>query len=97
VYRSPSEIPERLRRRLEKSMSGIHSATILIADRRGREEIVRALRGMPSAIQSRLASSQAGRRLAGENSRFRLTGSRWLQLLGPAAVALAAWLFYELR
>ncbi len=38
------------------STSGANSATILLADRAGREEIVRALRGMPSHIHARLTS-----------------------------------------
>jgi hypothetical protein len=43
VYRSVSEIPQRLRKELEESTNGFNSATILIADRRGRKEIPRAL------------------------------------------------------
>src|SRR5436305_392610 len=57
VYRSVSEVPKRLRQELEESTNGFNSATILIADRRGREEIVRALHGLPSALRSRLAPS----------------------------------------
>src|ERR1700685_3049161 len=45
VYRSVEDVPGPLRKRLEQSTNGIHSATILIADRRGREEILRAIRG----------------------------------------------------
>src|SRR5258707_15893011 len=57
VYRSVSEIPQRLRKELEESTNGFNSATILIADRRGRQEILRALQGMPSGLRARLASS----------------------------------------
>ncbi len=57
VYRSVSEIPERLRKELEESTNSFNSATILIADRRGREEIVKALNGLPSSLRSRLANS----------------------------------------
>ena len=39
VYRSVSEVPPRLRKELEESTNSFNSATILIADRRGREEI----------------------------------------------------------
>jgi len=60
VYRSVSEIPQRLRKELEESTNGFNSATILIADRRGRKEILRALQGLPSALRTRprLASSK---------------------------------------
>jgi hypothetical protein len=49
VYRSVEETPENLRAQLRKSLNGANSATILIADRRGRREIARALRGLPGA------------------------------------------------
>jgi hypothetical protein len=48
VFKSVDDVPPKLRRKLQESTSGINAATILIADRRGREEIVKALRGMPS-------------------------------------------------
>ena len=57
VYYSVGDIPNHLRKELEDSTNGFNSATILIADRRGREEIRRALNGMPSALRTRLAPS----------------------------------------
>ena len=39
VYRSVQDVPPQLRKELEHSTNGFNSATILIADRRGREEI----------------------------------------------------------
>lgn len=53
VYRSVKEVPQPLRRQLLKSTNGINAATILIADRRGREEIQRAIRDLPSSLQRR--------------------------------------------
>jgi hypothetical protein len=44
VYRSVKDVPAPLRSQLLKSTNGANSATILIADRRGREEIARATR-----------------------------------------------------
>jgi hypothetical protein len=57
VYHSVGEIPRELRQELEDSTNGFNSATILIADRRGREEIRRALNGLPSSLRTRLAPS----------------------------------------
>jgi hypothetical protein len=48
VYRSVEEVPAALRSRLLKSTAGANSATILIADRKGREEIARAMREAPA-------------------------------------------------
>src|SRR5260370_28802678 len=51
VYRSVDEVPAGLRTRLLKSTNGANSATILIADRRGRQEIAQAMRNMPGTVQ----------------------------------------------
>src|SRR5277367_5925364 len=59
VYHSVNDVPPRLRKQLEDSTNSFNSATILIADRRGREEILRALNGLPSGLRSRLALSLA--------------------------------------
>ncbi len=56
VYSSLEQVPAALKEKLLHSTSGANSATILLADRAGREEIVRALRGMPSHVQARLTS-----------------------------------------
>ena len=96
VYRSVSEVPLPLRRKLLKSTSGTNSATVLIADEGGRREILRSLRGLPSELQSRLVRSLSG----GEERRSRtLAGLGWRQwmeigLLGSIGVCLwllAAW------
>ena len=53
VFRSVDEVPAGLRTRLLKSTNGANSATILIADRRGRREIVKAMRHLPGSVQRR--------------------------------------------
>lgn len=53
VYRSVDDVPARLRTRLLKSTNGANSATILIADRRGRQEIAKAMRNLPGPVQRR--------------------------------------------
>src|ERR1700685_1060457 len=75
VYRSVADVPAPLRKKLEQSTNGINSATILIADRKGKEEIVRAIRGLPSSLRSRLSSSL--RKEARQESR---TSGRWTLL-----------------
>jgi len=54
IYRSVDEVPPPLRTQLLKSTHGANSATILIADNRGRKEIARAMRNLPGAAQRRL-------------------------------------------
>jgi hypothetical protein len=53
VYRSVREVPEPLRKKLLRSTNSVLSRTILIADRRGRWEIERALRNLPGASEQR--------------------------------------------
>jgi hypothetical protein len=57
VFRSVDEVPAGLRTRLLKSTNGANSATILIADRRGRQEIAKAMRNLPGPVQRRWMQS----------------------------------------
>lgn len=53
VFRSVDEVPPEWRKRFERPRGGLKPQTILIADRKGREEILRALQGQPSSVQTR--------------------------------------------
>lgn len=103
VYRSVNEVPQRLRRELEESTNGFNSATILIADRRGREEILRVLNGLPTGLRSRLVSSlSAGRAPApeaspGGSTLVRFLRRSWVEMLLPAGIGLLLWAALALR
>jgi hypothetical protein len=64
VYRSVDEVPPRLRTRLMRSTTSSNSGTILIADRRGRKEIARAMRRTPAPDGGLAAWLTPGRRRA---------------------------------
>lgn len=93
VYRSLGEVPPHLLAKLQTSVSGTNSATIIIADRRGREELVRALQGQRSHVQSRLAeairSRNSGEREKSEKQSFSLR--RWLERFVPVALGASLW------
>lgn len=96
VYRSVADVPPSLRKKLEQSTNGINSATILIADRKGKEEIVRAIRGLPSDLRSRLGTSLREeaqprlQRLPIPWARWARVWGDWAEFLLPAAVGAAA-------
>ena len=60
VYRSVEEVPAALRTQLLKSTNGANSATILIADRRGRREIAKAMRNLPGPAPRRWVQAMLG-------------------------------------
>jgi hypothetical protein len=93
VYHSLSEVPPPLRRKLDESTRSSQSATILIADRRGREELVRALQGQSTELQPRIAGKIRSRAGSGMRSRLRTC----LELLVPVAVGASVWLFIATR
>ncbi len=105
VYRSLKEIPAPIRRKLHQSMQGMHSATILIADKRGRDELIRALQGQPSNVRCRLLEAHRNQQQKSQpvpeshpGKRLRLHSLRsWLELLLPVAVGASLWLFIESR
>ena len=95
VYRALDEVPPVLRRKLVQSTHGMNSATILIADKRGREELVRALRGDPSEVHCRLVESIRARQhpapeAAPEPPRSSVLRN-WLEILLPLMVGASLW------
>ena len=97
VYRSVEDVPPPLRKKLEQSTNGIHSATILIADRRGREEILRAIRG-GSNLKTRLTSSFGGDKvvIAPGQRVLRLLRSS-VEFVIPAAMGFLTYLLFSLK
>ena len=108
VYRSVEEVPPPLRKELEASTNSLNSATILIADRRGRAEIIRALNGLPSTLRSRLATSLAPAKSAPAAEKFEPAPAppsgilpflrrNWLEISLPVAVGLIVWAAFNYR
>lgn len=94
VYRSVDEVPAPLRSRLLKSTNGANSATILIADRRGREQIARAMRTLPGPVQRKLMQAILGS--AEMTGVLRLTRNRRIALAVAllSAIAAIAWFVF---
>jgi hypothetical protein len=93
VYRKLEEVPPRLRTKLVKSTAGANAGTVLIADRRGAQEL---LRSNIRALAERRAERRPGflaflREDARQTLRFLLLHWRGLTLAGSLA-ALLWWL-----
>jgi hypothetical protein len=97
VYRSLGDVPPELRRKLQESTQGINSATILIADKRGKEELVRALQGRPSEVQCRVADSIRAKERPHKSVWIPPSLRTWLELLLPVAIGASLWLLIGSR
>jgi hypothetical protein len=85
VYRTLEEVPPPLRKRLVDSTHGLNSATILIADRRGAQELLRVKRNL---LRLRQLAANVPRRPA-------WNFLRWPELLfagAAGAVGAVVWL-----
>ena len=80
VYRSVAEVPASLRKALQDSTNGINSATILIADRRGKEEIAKAMERV-SEVTTPAPESPVGR----------MWGLSWRNWIGVAIGFASGW------
>ena len=90
VYRSVEDVPEPLRKKLLRSTNSLNSRTILIADRRGRQEIARALKKLPGKSQRRLSDALAGK--APQPTFPKPTAAQAAAILLAGAIGLVAWL-----
>ncbi len=90
VYHSVREVPEPLRRKLLRSTSGLNARTILIADRRGQQEITRALHSMPEASDGLLLTGTPS-----AHSGFRIAHAAGILVAGITGVL--AWLLLARR
>lgn len=102
VYRSVDDVPAPLRKKLEQSTNGLNSATILIADRRGRQEIARAIRGLPSNVRPPQLKTRPAEPPAPAPARpwyrvLHFLRLHWAELLVPPALGAAVWLLYAFR
>jgi hypothetical protein len=112
VYDSPDSIPLALRKKLMRSTRGMNSATILIADRGGRQEIQKILEGQPSSLDGTLRSSyfqpraeapptlEAPAQAAPGTPSSAGAASFWrraAELSLPAALGIALWLLFTLK
>jgi hypothetical protein len=93
VYRNLKDVPPKLRKKLVQTTSGANSATILIADRKGRQELARAVRGLPGDSVAKPTSPVKGvNRGKRQKSVLLPLGVIWAELLIAGGLGLLIWL-----
>ena len=90
VYRALEQVPPALRRKLVRSTSGSNAGTVLIADRRGARELLKASLGI--ALEPPAESSAGLFPLVRDDVRqvVRYLQAHWRALLATGALAAAA-------
>lgn len=107
IFRSFREVPPDMKRTLRESSRSWNSATIMIADRAGRDELVRAIEGRPSRVESRFARSSAANAASPDvlrvipsaplESRVSAAWKRWSEILLVGSLGLGLWLLFLSR
>ena len=98
TYRSADEMPPAVQRQMDRALSGENSATLLIADERGRQEILKSLRGQETDLDSRLISALASRqREQPAPRRWRLSTRGWIEIGVLAVIGAGLWLLAAWR
>ena len=91
VFRTVDEIPPELRRRLAESTTGSNADTLLIADRRGAQELLRA--NIRALIEENLAQAPGFAALVRDDvlQIARFVRAHWLGFSIPVVCALTLW------
>jgi hypothetical protein len=90
VFHSLEEMPKDLRKRLQQVIASENSATLLIADERGRQEIMHKLEGGQSPLESRLIESIIKQRNGLEPAAPKTIRMKWGRVAALAFVVIAA-------
>jgi len=95
VYRSVEEVPPELRRKLAESTAGTNAATVLIADRRGARELLRA--NVRALIEERIPPAPGFRALVREDvvQVARFLRAHWLGFTVPVTAAFVLWRLFR--
>ncbi len=95
VYRSVDEVPPELRRKLAESTAGTNAATVLIADRRGARELLRA--NVRALIEERMPPPPGFRALVRDDvsQMARFLRAHWLGFTIPVTAAFVLWRLFR--
>jgi hypothetical protein len=91
VYRTLEEVPPELRRKLAQSTAGSNAGTVVIADRRGAQELLRA--NLRALLEQRMPTAPGFLALARDDviQTARFLRAHWLGFTIPVLAALTVW------
>jgi hypothetical protein len=90
VFKSMEDMPARLRKRVSENMAGPNSRTLVVADRRGREYLLKVLnRANKSAGKSRQTKSQAAAGKTNTATRY------WIEIGLITLLAATSWALFH--
>jgi hypothetical protein len=93
VFRSIEDVPAPLRKKLHANIAGPNSRTLIVADRRGREYIFRAMKraaspGLPAPGRSSINSARL-------QARWDDLKPYWLEIWLVGMLGLASWALFH--
>lgn len=91
VFQSMQDVPETYRRRLQACVRDGNSVKLLIADKRGREELMRALGSVQ--LEAGSIARPPGPQTCPRPEYRGLSLRTWVELLLPAVLGASLWLF----
>jgi hypothetical protein len=90
VYRTVDEVPLSLRKKLIQSTSGLNSATVLIADRKGAQRLIRAARRGECSEPEKITQKAGRLTLLGRHWATRII-LHWTELAVAMLIAVIVW------
>lgn len=91
VFRSMQEVPVRLRDKLHANISGPNARTLIVADRRGREYLIRSLR---RSTKSTVHVSTRRAQAAEVPGRWAEARKYWLEIGLVGMLGVASWVLF---
>lgn len=91
VFRSMEEIPANLRDKLHANISGPNSRTLIVADRRGREYLIRTLKRATRRVSSGAQRPARAAKSAAVRDRWEALKQYWLEIGLIALLGVASW------
>ncbi|HYI97868.1 MAG TPA: hypothetical protein VEX68_30295 [Bryobacteraceae bacterium] len=92
VFRSIEDVPAALRQKLNENISGPNCRTLIVADRRGREYLFRALK---RATTERSVSTSQHTHMNRSSNRWTGLRDYWLEIGLVALLGVASWALFN--